>query len=762
MATVVAPNAVDFERLGNPGSGVSGVVLHFNIADGKTGSMISSSITLSVPATYESIDEVVNALKALLDANGVLKDKVEVKSEGDHLVFHLVDPGANYLSIKETDQAGNTISYLGIGERIGDWGKDTQYIVSDKMLAKGVYLTASETFNLITSTSITITAHATNNTPLYTVDAVEPKFYKPITAGSVVSVSVGGTLYTWTAPSNINTFDELIDAWNDSANWSGGSQLPPVAMVKEDDTHYRMVSLVDSSDMRFSVSSGSEVLYIMGLTYNESATNYVVSSNINMTPKEYEALLLSYDITQQSGGVVEAHTDGLGNVVIRRSDGPFTFSFSSSSKLRYGFPAIENPDGSFTAESKQETLKDLIDRVYDVFRGHVKGWIKGGRLYFEDRFYGESNLDISISPQTSKATSLFDRFFVAREGQGEDIFDVVRDIKEAMAENIVKKTTGIPSSWRTQQEDAPVRSEIYVASSGEFKGDYNTTWHVRVDAIRHTISGSVVENPGYTGFFAESEYNITTSSITLSGSASLVLHRSNGEEIPLSPTGAITLNGTSSTVTYRLYIEEGDVVTSGNTITINGKGEIVVETPGEFTQYDGINDIKYVKFDGSLTLTVNNAANIRAVPSNEKTNLLVTIEDSYGRTVKKFIVSDPHRDYYVGSGVYLNFGAGQFVSGDTFTMKVGSGVEHQIGRLNTALNQVLRYHTDIGSRIERLKMAENRYNVYKSQAEKKKAPIEDADVTKATTDLQKAETALRAALLASARMFTPTLLDFMR
>lgn len=760
VAVLTAPEAIDFERLGNPESGVNDVVLHFNIAD-SSGNIVSSSITLALPASYQSTDEVVNALKALLDANSTLRDKVEVGSEGDHIVFYLVEPGANYLSVKETDSSGNVISYLGIGERVGSWGTDTTYTVSDKMLAKGVYLTASETFTLRTSVSITITAHATNMTPLYTVELVEPRFYHPITSGTTVNVSVGGTLYTWTAPSDIYTLDDLESAWNDSANWSGGATVPPVALVKEDKTHYRFVSLVDSADMKFE-ASGSDVLHVLGLAPSEDTTQYVVSHTVDMSAGEYSALVLSYDINTQANGEVRAHTDGDGGIVVRRPEGPFELDFSADSKLKNGFPAIQNADGTFTAYSQQETLKDLIDRVRHVFKGHVKGWIKDGRLYFEDQFSGESSFDLSISPASSNASSSFDRFFVAREGEGEDVFDIVRDIREAMKENIVKKTVDIPSEWKTEQEGAPITTELHVASEGDFKGDYNTTWNVRVDVMTGSSGVSTVENPGYTGFFAEKEYRITTSSVTISGATSLVLHRSNGEEVTITPSGAITISGSSTSVVYRLYLEDGDITSSGNTLIINGKGELVVETQDEFAQYDGINDIKYIKFDGSLKLSVDSASSISAVPPDEKTNLLVTVEDSQGRTVKKFIVTDPRRDYYVRDGVYLNFGAGQVVSGDSFTMKVGSGVERQIGRLKTALDQVLRYHTDIGARMERLQMAEKRYTVYKSQAEKKKAPLEDADVTEAATELQKAETALRAALLASTKLFSPTLLDFMR
>ncbi len=761
VAVLTAPKAIDFEKLGNPEAGVTEVVLHFNIAD-SSGSIVSSSITLSLPASYQTPEEVVNTIKALLDANSVLKDKVEVGNEGDHIVFYLVEPGTNYLSVKETDQSGNTISYIGIGERIGSWGTDTTYTVSDKILARGVHLTASETFTLKTSVSTTITAHATNITALYTVELVEPRFYHPITSGTTVTVSVGGTLYTWSTPSDISTLEELENAWNDPTNWSGGTTHPPVALVKEDESHYRFVSLVDSNDMKFDTASGSNTLYILGLSPAEDITHYEIAHNVHMNSKEHSALILAYDINTQTNGEVEAHTDGNGNIIIRRLNGPFEFDFSSTSKLKSGFPAIQNPDGTYTAYSQQETLKDLINKVEHVFRGHIKGWIKNGRLYFEDKFSGKSVFDLNISPLSPNALSSFDRFFVAREGEGEDIFDIVRDIREAMKENIAKKIIDMPSQWRTQEENAPIKSELHVASVGDFKGDYNTTWNVRVDVITNSSGISTIESPGYTGFFAEKEYNILTSSVTISGNTSLILHRSNGEEVTITPSAAVTISGSSSSVVYRLYLEEGEITSSGNTLIINGKGEIVVETPGEFAQYNDITDIKYIKFDGNLTLTVNNPSSISAVPPEEKTNLLVTIEDTYGRTIKKFIVTDPRRDYYVRDGVYLNFGSGQIVSGDTFTMKVGSGVEHQIGRLKTALDQVLRYHTDIGARMERLQMAEKRYTVYKSQAEKKKAPLEDVDITEAATQLQKAETALRAALLASARLFTPTLLDFMR
>lgn len=380
-------------------------------------------------------------------------------------------------------------------------------------------------------------------------------------------------------------------------------------------------------------------------------------------------------------------------------------------------------------------------------------------LYFKDRQGGISEFSLQLS--SSQVVSPFSSFFVVKEGGGEDVFDIVKDIEQANAENIPRRMIGKPSEWESVKKGEPLQTEIVPMSDGEFTGDYNTTWHVKVDVLRN---GDLV-NEGLTGFFAKQEALVTTSSITLTnGSGSIIVHKDNGEEesLTISTSDLISLSSSDPGATYRIYLQEGDmdVNSASGTITITN-GKVVIAVEDGTASYDSINNIKYIKYEGDLTIEAS-SNQVQSVSEDEKSNLLVTVTDSREKPVKSFVVKDPYKQYYVRDGVYLSFSSGELKSGDSFEMKVGSGIEEKIGALDRAYHQILAKRTEVGARVESLNMAKNRYQQYVKDTQEEKAPLEDVDLAEATTELQKAQMALRGALLASLRLFTPTLLDFMR
>ncbi len=757
---VTAARAVDFQGLGQ---GAGSVTLDFYVNEG--GTIVSSSITISLPAHFDSIDEVVDVVKSQLDANDVLRDRVEVTAEGDYLVFYLVNPGDNYLYVRERNS-----DYFGFKDGLGGWGKRPEYTVMQRVKGRafGYISSAVLTVSLPGGSSVDVSVAKTDETPLYTYDEVSPRLFKPLTSGTTLTVQVSGVgTYTWSVNATVSTVDELVAMWNDPNRWSGSGDKPPIAMVKEGDTTYRLVSLVDTGKVKVSVSSTDthNPLYLMGLVGTDNPSSvYVLEHKPYMSQSEYTALRVAYSINRDASSLnVHARTDGTGGIELYSSQNAFELSFAPDSSLTRLFPHYTTEGGVAKVDSRIDTLKELMNRVEDIFNHHVKGYIRNGTLYFEDRLGGESLFDLSITAG-SGARNIFSSFFVAKEGRGVDLFRVIKNLRDANYENIPRRFVDKPTKWVSQQKGDVIQTTILPMTDGEFKGDYNTTWHVKADVIRQ----NGVIGDGYTAFFASREFLVsaTTTSLdmTLSapegGSYTLVLDNNERVEVPTS--SSVTLNVPANNG-FRIYLESGKVVdvdTAGGTATFDGKVNIVVEGDDTAT-YDGYSNIKYVTYEGRITINVP-PDRLRELSQDEKTNLLITIEDSKGKVVKQFVAKDPYKQYYVRDGVFMSFSPGQIKSGDSFEVKVGGGIEENVGKLDEAYQQVLGRRTEVGARMEAVKMAKNRYQVYIQRAQEAKAPIEDVDIAEATMELQKAQTALRATLMASVRLFTPTILDFLR
>lgn len=327
-AVVVSPKAIDFNGLG---SNTGSLTLDFYINE--SGMFVTAQITLDLPAHYETVDELVDVLKAQLDANSKLRNRVEVGAQGDHVVFYLTEPGANYLYVKEEDTDS-----LGFGDGVGFWGSNATYVVSQRIYGRAVSpLTASETFTVTTLTgNVTVTTNSTDSTPLYTVEKVEPRLFEPISSGSTVEVKVGTASYTFTFNSAVTTLNGLVEVWNDPTNWtaSAGATVPPVAMVQESETGYRLVSLVDTSEINFQNGvTGAETLYKLGLA-SAGQDTFVLKNEPYMRMDEYTALRVAYSIKKTlPRDTFKVYTDGSGGLEVIDEKGKFTFDFPAGSKI---------------------------------------------------------------------------------------------------------------------------------------------------------------------------------------------------------------------------------------------------------------------------------------------------------------------------------------------------------------------------------------------------------------------------------------------
>lgn len=91
-----------------------------------------------------------------------------------------------------------------------------------------------------------------------------------------------------------------------------------------------------------------------------------------------------------------------------------------------------------------------------------------------------------------------------------------------------------------------------------------------------------------------------------------------------------------------------------------------------------------------------------------------------------------------------------------------SGVGAASGALKTRLDTVLQARGEIGARTRRLDLEDDRFGDVTLQLQTSIANVEDADITQEVVDLQTRQTALEAALAATGRSLTTSLLDFLR
>ncbi|RYG74391.1 flagellar hook-associated protein FlgL [Lentibacillus lipolyticus] len=90
------------------------------------------------------------------------------------------------------------------------------------------------------------------------------------------------------------------------------------------------------------------------------------------------------------------------------------------------------------------------------------------------------------------------------------------------------------------------------------------------------------------------------------------------------------------------------------------------------------------------------------------------------------------------------------------------GIEDSITEIDDSINSVINARADLGARMNRLELIENRLDDQEIAAKKMMSENEDIDYEKVITELTTQESVHRAALSAGSRIIQPTLMDFLR
>jgi flagellar hook-associated protein 3 FlgL len=85
-----------------------------------------------------------------------------------------------------------------------------------------------------------------------------------------------------------------------------------------------------------------------------------------------------------------------------------------------------------------------------------------------------------------------------------------------------------------------------------------------------------------------------------------------------------------------------------------------------------------------------------------------------------------------------------------------------LDKLDNHLTHLLGVRAELGARMNRIELMEDRIDGQQVIAEKMLSDNEDVDLEKVITDLKTQESVHRAALAVGARVIQPTLVDFLR
>jgi flagellar hook-associated protein 3 FlgL len=91
-----------------------------------------------------------------------------------------------------------------------------------------------------------------------------------------------------------------------------------------------------------------------------------------------------------------------------------------------------------------------------------------------------------------------------------------------------------------------------------------------------------------------------------------------------------------------------------------------------------------------------------------------------------------------------------------------SGLHAQIGRLDSAIDQVLAFRAEVGARLNAGQVAADALEVIADRALGQRSRIEDADALAAYSDFARLQHAFEAALQSASQVIKPSLLDFLR
>lgn len=173
-----------------------------------------------------------------------------------------------------------------------------------------------------------------------------------------------------------------------------------------------------------------------------------------------------------------------------------------------------------------------------------------------------------------------------------------------------------------------------------------------------------------------------------------------------------------------------------------------------------------------LTDIANTNVNGKYIFNGTNTNTPPVTVDEEGNITTDFQGNDVVIEVSAGTKLKANVNGESIFGGepdlfeavDNFITNLESGenIDASIGELDTGINQIINSRAELGARMNRLELIENRLSEQEIVATQTMSDNEDVDFAEAITKLITQESLHRAALSAGSRIIQPSLIDFLR
>jgi flagellar hook-associated protein 3 FlgL len=106
----------------------------------------------------------------------------------------------------------------------------------------------------------------------------------------------------------------------------------------------------------------------------------------------------------------------------------------------------------------------------------------------------------------------------------------------------------------------------------------------------------------------------------------------------------------------------------------------------------------------------------------------------------------------------------QIYMGNTIEDNAGSGstVNSELGKIDDALDSIMKYRSKVGARMKRIEQINQRHEDNKISVSSLLSTTQDTDITEAISQLKVQESVQRMSLSVGAKVIQPTLMDFLK
>ena len=391
---------------------------------------------------------------------------------------------------------------------------------------------------------------------------------------------------------------------------------------------------------------------------------------------------------------------------------------------------------AFTKNSKIPIFGSFIETSKGGSGGfkNIEAKVENGQIVLKDRRPSDSRFDVSFSITDSSGNTkpnIFGVFNTTVLGKGVDTFKALRDASYALKNPYSLNQISKPTNWKDISTFTPTLT-------GRYLGDKNDQWTVKLAKV-----GSGTAN--HTAISRDQIENVANS----------------------------LSDGISKTVgIFQITDEEGkNIAIVGLTVSKNnGKYSYTIKTKTpsdpdkkiDFSKISSIDEINGTVIYSRTAKGFTSASDVADSLINNMTNIVIQTKNPDGSGNFTGEVNGT-------AGVKLNLtppktsDAPAIIEiGDSFSFKLTNTIQQALGKVKSALDQLLANRSIIGARTNRFQLAEERINYIKLSNDKTISELEDANVADVFSEFKRNQIVMQATLEVGSKLTSQNLFDYLR